>query len=106
MKKCKEMTGIEQIAWRNIKMGFNWEAGGWYNCLQDGCPEYIPDTEEEAKQFLYEEVIVNKYGAGYCGSHKAPKEMRFAGKAFIMECIDYLFEKDEDIAAIREEKGW
>ena len=106
MKKYKEMNGIEQIAYRNIKAGFNWEVGGWYNCIQDGCPECIPDTEEEAKQFLYEEVITNKYGAGYCGSHKAPQEMRFAGAEFIKEVIDAFFAKDEDVAAIREEKGW
>ena len=50
MKKVKEMSGTERIAYRNIKGIFNWEVGGWYNCIQDHCEECIPDTVEDAKE--------------------------------------------------------
>lgn len=106
MKKYTEMNGIEKIAYRNIQKGFNWEVGGWYNCIQDGCPECIPDTEEEAREGVYEAVLKNLYDDGYCGANKAPKEMRLAGTKFIKEVIDHLFDTDEDAAVIREEKGW
>ena len=104
MKKYTEMNGIEKIAYRNVQKGFNWEVGGWYNCIQDGCPECIPDTEEEAREDVYEAVLKNLYDDGYCGTNKAPKEMRLAGTKFIKEVIDHLFDTDEDAAVIREEK--
>lgn len=104
--KYKDMNEHQKIAYRNIKAAFNYEVGGWYNCLQDNCPEYIPDTLQEAKDFIYEECLNNAYGAGYCGSGKAPKEMRFAGTEFIKERINKLFEKDDDVKAIAEVKGW
>ena len=106
MKKVNEMNGTEKIAWRNIKAGFDYEVGGWYNCIQDNSPEYIPDTEEEAKAIVYECVLTNKYGEGYCGCDKAQREMRFAGEKFIKDCIDYLFETDGDAEELRAEKEW
>ena len=104
MKKIKEMNGNEKIAYRNIKGVFSWEVGGWYNCLQDNCPEYIPDSEDEAKELIYEESLNDFAESGHFACGRAPREMRFAGEAFIRECIDHLFKKDEDIAEIRHEK--
>lgn len=104
MKKFKEMNGIEKIAYRNIKGVFNWEVGGWYNCIQDDCIEYIPDSEEEAKNLIYEESLNDFAEEGHFAIGRAPREMRFAGEAFIRECIDHLFKKDGDAAAIREVK--
>ena len=106
MKKIAEMTGNEKIAYRNIKGVFNWEVGGWYNCVLDGCEEYIPDTEEEAKAWIYDESLVDTAGPGWFHSGRAPKEMRFAGTEFIKECIDHLFRIDGDVAVIRDVKKW
>ena len=106
MKKLNEMNGNERIAYRNIKGVFDYEAGGWYNCIQDDCVEYIPGTEEEAKQTIYDESMVDAARDGWYGCGRAPKEMRFAGSEFVREVIDYLFKTDGDIAAIREIKNW
>lgn len=108
MKKVKEMNEHEKIAYRNVKGVFNWEVGGWYNCILDGCEEYIPDTLEEAKDIIYNESMTDSAGAGWFMVNGAPREMRFAGTEFIKECIDHLFAKDEygDISEITEAKGW
>ena len=106
MKKTSEMNGTEKIAYRNIKGVFSWEVGGWYNCTLDGCPEWIPDTLEEAKQIIYDESL-NDYATSEhfrCGG--APREMRFAGADFIKSVIDHLFETDGDALEIAEVKGW
>lgn len=100
------MNGTEKIAYNNIVACFNYEVGGWYNCIQDNCTQYIPETEKDAKEFIYESAINDRYGNGYCGIRKAPREMRFAGEKFIRETIDKLFAEDDDIASIREVKNW
>lgn len=104
--KVKEMNGTQKIAYRNIKGVFNWEVGGWYNCIQDDCPEWIPDTEAAAKEIIYNEALEDASRPGIYLTGAAPREMRFAGSEFIRECIDHLFAKDEDVAAIREVKNW
>ena len=107
MKSVKEMNGNEKIAYRNVKGIFMWETGGWYNCILDRTPEYIPDSLEEAKKIIYDESLVDASAPGWYGCGKAPREMRFAGEEFIRECIDYLFETDDgDIEEIAEFKGW
>ena len=100
------MNGNERIAYLNIKACFNYEVGGWYNCYQDNCLEFVPSTVEEAKEYLYDCAINNRYGSGYCGCNKAPKEMRFAGETFIRETIDKIWAKDEDIEELTEVMGW
>ncbi len=106
MKKLNEMNQIEKIAYRNIKACINWEIGGMYNDYQDGYEEYIPDTMQEAKDIIYDQCLTNYYSVGRCRFNRAPREMRFAGSEFIRECIDYLFDKDEDVAELKEIKNW
>lgn len=106
MKKVSEMNGNEKIAYKNIKGVFEWEVGGWYNCIQDHCPEYIPDTIQEAKDIIYEESLNDFATQGHYRCGGAPKEMRFAGTDFIRSVIDHLFERDEDVKALAEEKNW
>lgn len=100
------MNGIEKIAYRNVKGIFNWEVGGWYNCIQDGCEEYIPDTEAEAKELIYESSMTDAACQGWYRTGKAPKEMRFAGTEFVKKVIDKLFAEDGDVEEIREVKQW
>ena len=100
------MNGIEKIAWRNIKGIFDYEVGGWYNCIQDHCEEYIPDTKEEAFNIIYDEAMNDAAGKGWFKTGKAPREMRFAGEVFIKECIEHLFKVDEDICELAEVKNW
>lgn len=104
--KRNELNGIERIAFDNIKGVFDWEVGGWYNCIQDNCEEYIPDTIEDAKQIVYDESLVDYARQGVYRTGRAPSEMRFAGSKFIRDVIDFLFETDDDIAEIAEVKGW
>ena len=106
MKKVSAMNAIEKIAYKNIKGVFQYEVGGWYNCIMDHCEEYIPDTMEQAKQIVYEESLTDYAEQGIYRCGKAPKEMRFAGAEFIWECINHLFATDEDAKEIAEEKGW
>lgn len=105
MKKYKEMNGTEKIAYRNINGVFSWEVGGWFNCWQDGIEEEIPSLEE-AKKLVYEESLEDAAGAGWFSCGRAPREMRFAGSEFIREVIDYLFEKDEDVAELKAQGIW
>ena len=106
MKNYKEMTGTEKIAYRNIKGVFDWEVGGWYNCIQDGCEEYIPDTLEQAKEIIYEESLTDSAAPGHYRMNGAPREMRFAGSDFIRSAIDHLFSTDEDALEIADTKSW
>ena len=106
MKKFSEMTGHEKIAYRNVKGVFQWEVGGWYNCIQDGCEEYIPEAIEQAKDIIYCESMVDSARPGMYRCGGAPYEMRFAGEAFIRSAIDYFFAHDEDVKEISEVKGW
>lgn len=106
MKKVSEMNGNEKIAWRNIKGVFDWEVGGWYNCIQDDCTEYIPNTYKEAFALIYEEAMNDAASGGHYIVGRAPKEMRFAGKEFIEECLAHLFRTDGDVEGIAEVKGW
>lgn len=100
------MNGLQKIALRNIKGIFDWEVGGWYNCLQDGCEELIPDTVSEAKELIYDESLEDAASDGWYRSGAAPVEMRFAGSKFIKESIDALFREDSDVAEIASVKGW
>ena len=106
MKKINEMNGTERIAYRNIKGVFDWEVGGWYNCIQDGEPEYIPDTFGEAVAQIYEQAMNDYAENGWYRTGRAPREMRFAGKEFIEECLLHFFRTDGDAAEIAEEKEW
>ena len=106
MKKINEMTGTEKIAYKNIKGIFEWEVGGWYNCIQDSCEEYIPDSINEAKEIVYEESLNDASRPGWYGEGRAPREMRFAGTEFIKEVIDHLFKNDGDVQDIAIAKGW
>ena len=102
------MDGVQRIAYNNIKACFENTSCEWYNCIQDGCPEYIPETRVEAEEIIYEEAINNLYRKGYCGSNKAPREMRFAGEIFIRQTIKDLFDTDQDgdIGVIAEVRHW
>lgn len=104
--KEHEMNGTQKIAFRNVKGIFDWEVGGWYNCIQDSCEEYIPDTIEEAKKIIYDEAMVDYAEPGIYRTGRAPREMRFAGMDFIKAVIDELFATDGDALEIAEVKQW
>lgn len=100
------MTKNEKIAKENIEGIFNHNVGEWINCIYDDCEEYIPDTLENAIEYIYEDSMENKAREGYYGCGKAPREMRFAGTEFIVETIRQLFITDEDVKYVAETKGW
>lgn len=86
MKKFNDMTAHEKKAARVIKEEFNWIVGGFYNSMQDGWEEDVPDTKEEAMDMVYMAAM---------GEHE--KEIRFAGETFCREYIEHLFANDSDV---------
>ena len=100
------MNGLEKIAYRNIKGIFDWEVGGWYNCIQDGCEKYIPDTLAEAMDIIYNEAMTDKAEGGSYAIGRAPKEVHLAGRDFAMKVIDRLMATDGDAIEIASVKGW
>lgn len=96
----------EQIAKRNIKGAFNWIVGGYYNSLQDGYVEDLPESRDSLKDEIYEASMNNFYAPGLEVSGKAPKEMRFAGKDFCTHVIEDLLDTDSDVKEISKEAGW
>lgn len=90
-----------------VKLAFDYEIGGMYNEVFDGWEEYLPETVDEAVEFIYECAIDNAYGPGYCGCGKAPREVRFAGKEALKAYIKHLILTDEEcVPEIAEAKGW
>lgn len=100
------MNEHEIIAARNIRNCVNWVVGGYYNCIQDHTPEYLPESYEALKQEIYDSAMKNLYKPGYEGYNKAPKEMRFAGTEFIKKKIDQVLREDGDVQEIAEVCGW
>lgn len=102
------MTGHEKIAAKNIEAAFNYIVGGYYNSIQDGWEEDVPETKQDLFDEIYTEAFTNKYGEGYCGCGKAPKEMKFAGTEFCKNYLARLFEEDldGDLGEIAQAKGW
>ena len=100
------MNGNERIASRNIRHAINWIVGGYYNCIQDDMPDGLPRSKEALIQEIYDSALNNLYepGCEWCG--RAPKEMRFAGKEFMINRIKELLSKDDDVAEIAEYCGW
>lgn len=86
----------------NAKGVFEWEVGGWFNCLQDGCEEYIP-TLEEALDIVYQGAMNDYARQGMYAYGRAPKEMRFAGSKFVKEVIADLFMTDGDVQDLQAE---
>ena len=83
-----KLNAHEKKAARAIKEEFNWNVGGWYNCLQDGYEEDIP-AKAEAMELIYDETM-----------RQHENELRFAGEDFCRKYIEKLFAKDEDALEI------
>lgn len=96
----EQRTGHERIAMRNIKAAFNWIVGGYFNDLQDGYEEYLPESKEALADEIYEEAMNNFYEEGHMSIGRAPKEMRFAGEKFCKAYIAWKMERDGDVEAI------
>ena len=95
------MNEFEKIACRNIHNAINWILGGYYNCLQDDCPEYLPESREALEEEIYTASVNNLYSEGCERIGKAPREMRFAGEKFIRDFITEKLENDGDFIEIR-----
>lgn len=93
MKKVKEMNGTEKRAWREVKNAFNWVVGGYENSVCDGHIAEMPSYEELVDE-IYWTVMNCTTEQGYQSS-KPCDEVRFAGTAFIMECIYHVMETGE-----------
>lgn len=87
----KKNNGWEKIAKENIENAYNWIIGGYENSVLDG-----EMTREEVEEWIkknavvaiYQEAITTRYTECSCGG-EAPKEMRFATKAW---CVKYIVE--------------
>lgn len=96
----------EQIAFTNVIGAYNYMVGDWINSCKDNELECLPKTIQNAKDTIYWEAMDNYYIGGDYIPNKAPKEMRFATKEFIQECIGYLFSKDEEVKQIAKAMNW
>ena len=96
------INGHEKIAGRNIRGAINWILGGYYNCLQDDCPEYLPESREALEEEIYESAMTNFYSRGMELMGRAPREMRFAGEKFIRDLITKMLDEDGDFIEIRD----
>lgn len=99
-------TGHERIAMRNIRYAINWIVGGYYNCIQDNIPEYLPTSRESLEQEIYGSAMENLYGDGFEQIGRAPREMRFAGEAFCRAYIKWKLSRDGDVQDIACEANW
>ena len=97
------MNKNEEIAKKNVLGAFNWIVGGYYNSMQDGQPNFIPDSVQDIKDEIYTSAMTNGYLIEGMESYdRAPKEMRFAGADFIKSIINDLCESDSDFNEIVE----
>ena len=101
-----QRNGHERIAMSNIRGAINWIVGGYYNCIQDGCEEYLPQSRESLEAEIYSSALNNAYGPGFEASGKAPKEMRFAGETFCKAYIRWKLDQDGDFIEIASVQGW
>ncbi len=99
------MTGHERIAAKNIRGAIHWIVGGYYNAYQDGYDEYVPKSKQSIIEEVYDAVMSDAYGYTF-NFGRAPREMRFAGKEFIMNYITKKINEDEDVAELAEHYGW
>ena len=90
MKKVKEMNGNEKRAWKEVKNAFNWVVGGFENSVCDGAMDEMPSYEDIVDE-IYWTVTNCTTREGY-QSMSPCDEVRFAGKEFIMECIEHVME--------------
>ena len=93
MKKIKEMNKTEKRAWKEVKNAFNWVVGGYENSVCDGQMEEMPTYEAIVEEIYW--TVMNCTTTEGHQSGKPCDEVRFAGKDFIMECIQHLMEKGD-----------
>lgn len=105
-----QRTGHEKIAMRNIRYAIDWIVGGYYNSLQDGYIEDLPESKENLVEEIYESAMIDAYADGAAHYGRAPREMRFAGEKFVRAYIDWRLANDEEtaelIAEIEEAARW
>lgn len=102
MRKLVESNnGHRKIAARNIKYAYEYIVGGYENMYYDHYlggdmkKEEFP-TIDEVKAEIYQCAFDNYYAPGTELSHRAPKEMRFAGREFAKSYIDKLFAQEDE----------
>lgn len=101
-----ERTGHEIIAMKNIRNAINWIVGGYYNCIQDNIPEYLPGSMESLENEVYSSAMENRYLPGCELGGRAPKEMRFAGTDFCRAYIHWKLSRDGDVEEIAKVANW
>ena len=99
--KLSEMNGHQKIAAKQIKYAINSIVGGLENTTYDNpedSDEYknAMDTLEDHEllmDMVYEGIMTTTYGEGW--EHYRPTdEVKFAGKEFLMNYIDYKLKKE------------
>lgn len=95
MMKYSEMNGNQKYAAQQVKHAWNWTYGGYENSIMDGymTKDELPSWEQMVAE-IYQEVVTTTHGEGFSRAG-ARDEVKFAGKAFIVECIEHLMNKDK-----------
>ena len=83
----------QQLAMKKIEHAYNWIVGGIENSLADGHIDEMPPVEDMFEQ-VYDGLMEEDYGEGFCDTKGARTELRFAGKQFILDHIALMFRND------------
>lgn len=103
--KLSECNARQRKAYINVYHACNWIIGGWENAMEDnpedseeykGAKAWL-DDREALMDYIYSEVISTVYHEGAmfwgAGEERYLKDIRFCGKAWIMERIDKRLKK-------------
>lgn len=101
-----ETKELEKGFKRNIKKAYNYITGEYYNCVQDNCPEYMPETLQDLIDEIYSGCMNNEYDDGYCAVGTKGRATRFNGKEATMNYIKQLLKDDGDIKVMAKMKNW
>ena len=101
-----ETIELEKGFKRNIKKAYNYITGEYCNCIQDNCPEYMPETLQDLIDEIYNGCMNNEYDDGYCAAGTKGRTTRFNGKEATMNYIKQLLKNDDDIKEMAEIKNW
>lgn len=98
--KFSECNARQKKAWKNVVHAISWIVGGWENTLMDNpedSKEYksakaMLSDHDKLAEYIYNEVITRVYdedGVMFGESEERYlKDIRFCGKAWIMERIE------------------
>lgn len=91
--KYSELTSNQKTAFAQVVHATNWIVGGYENAILDGDMEEMPSRVQLIDEIYYQ--VMNCFSTEDRIVQMQVPEVRFAGKKFIMECIEKRLNKLE-----------